>query len=252
MSHPVQPRPRRRLQRAAAALCLALVAPLPLPAGVDQADTIVFDITLKGLRAGRLSINGAISGKGYEASGTLQSAGLLSMMRKIRYDAAVAGSVSGQRFTPAGYTEKADTPNRQSESVMEYRAGVPQVKVYSPPRPPREAEVNPATQGGTVDPLTALYAVLRDVTPDEACQFASYMFDGKRRSQVVLTAPEKNGAGVVCLGEYRRLEGFSDREMADKERFPFRLIYEPTAAGKLRVTTITTETLYGTGYLRRR
>ena len=114
---------------------------------------------------------------------------------------------------------------------MAYKAGVPQVKSYNPPRPPRAEDISPATQGGTVDPLTALFAVLRTVPEAEACMAKLVMFDGRRRSQVVLTAPQRTDDGITCRGEYRRLEGFSPEDMAEKSRFPFTLTYRAAGDG---------------------
>jgi len=241
--------------RRAAALVLAgavAVTPALAPAA-DLTDLIVFDVVLKGLRAGKLTLRGSVEGTAYEASGTLESAGLVRLVRKVKYVAEASGTLKNGRYTPARYSEVADTGKRVSESVVEYRNGVPQVKVYNPPRPPIATDVNPATQGGTLDPLTALYATLRDVPAAEACTLAVVMFDGKRRSQITLSAPEPvAGGGVACAGEYRRLAGFTDTEMADKVAFPFRLIYVPVGEGMMRVNLIETDTTFGQGLLRRR
>lgn len=239
----------RRLLPALAALLLAIGS---TPAAADQQDSAIFDLHLRGLRAGTLSVSGAIEGASYAASGKLQSSGILAAIKKIRYDAKVSGSVSGSRYTPRTYQETADTGRRQSESLMEYRAGVPQLKVYNPPRKPEDQDIDPATQGGTVDPMTAAYATLRDVPEAEACQLSLTLFDGKRRSQVQLSNPVMQGDRITCAGEYRRLEGFSEKDMAEKSRFPFRLIYNPAQNGVLRVGEVQMDTLYGKGVLKRR
>ncbi len=83
--------------------------------------------------------------------------------------------------------------------------------------------------GGTVDPLTALYATLRDVDAGQECKIKLPMFDGRHSSQIVLGKPTVKGNADPCTGEYRRLAGFSDKEMAEKQRFAFTLTYAPTA-----------------------
>lgn len=222
-------------------------------AAAGQQDSAIFDLTLKGLHTGTLSVSGAIEGKSYAASGVLKSGGLVALVRKVRYDARARGTVVNGTFTPTRYEEDADTGKRRSQSVMDYKAGVPQVKVYNPPKAPRPGDIDPATQGGTVDPLTAAYAALRDVAPEEACKLKLVMFDGRRRSQVVLTDPKPAaGGGLTCAGEYRRLEGFSAEEMAEKARFPFRMTYAPLPDGRLRVMEISMDTIYGKGRLTRR
>ncbi len=230
----------------------AVLACLSGPVFADQKDQMVFDVTLKGIRAGLLSISGAIEGGSYAASGTLKTTGIVGAIRKIRYDASSGGRVKGGNFTPARYSEKANTGKRQSESVMDYKRGVPQVKVYNPPRAPAAGDVDPASMGGTVDPLTALYAALRDVPQDQACKLKVAMFDGKRSSQVALSKPQTKDGVVTCAGEYRRLKGFSAEDMAEKQRFAFRLTYAPAENGMLRVTEVSMDTLYGKGSLTRR
>ncbi len=231
------------------ATALALLA---APLAAAQKDAAVFDITIRGIPAATLSISGASQGKSYAATGTLKSSGVLGFLKKIRYDAQVSGRIAKGRFAPARYVEKADTGKRRSEAVMAYKGGAPQVKSYTPPRAPRPDDIDPATQGGTVDPLTAVYVVLRDVPAAEACKLKVFLFDGRRRSQVVLTAPQPVEGGVTCKGEYRRLEGFSAEEMAEKSRFPFTLSFGPAGEGMLHVTEISMDTLYGKGRMIRR
>jgi hypothetical protein len=223
-----------------------------IPASADQIDSAVFDLTLKGIHAGSLSISGAIDGSNYSASGVLKSGGLVALVRKVRYDARANGTFRDGRFTPHRYQEDANTGKRQSQSVMEYKNGTPQVKAYNPPRPAYETDVDPATQGGTVDPLTALYAALRDIPAAEACTLKVFMFDGRRRSQVYLKPYKTDGDTVTCLGEYRRLAGFAAHEMEEKQRFPFRMIYRQAENGMLRTEEIVMDTLYGKGRLKRR
>lgn len=228
-------------------LC-AMLAGLAAPAWAEQA---VFDLSIRGLRAGTLSFAGQEAEGQYSVTGRLESAGLVGMVRRVRYDGQAQGTVRAGRFTPTRYSEAADTGRRQSESVMEYRRGVPQVKVYNPPRELGSGGLDPATQGGTVDPLTALFATLRDVPAGQECNLSLTLFDGKRRSQIMLGAPQPVEGGVACPGEYRRLEGFSADDMAEKSRFPFTVQMVP-AGDMMQVTEVTMESLYGKARLKRR
>lgn len=233
---------------------LALAAALltPLPAAAEGESSGVFDFYLRGIRAASLSFAGAENGNGYAASGRLQSSGILALVRKMHYEAKSAGTVRNGRLVPSRYEEDADTGKRQSQSVMEYRGGVPQVRKYSPPRDPNPRDVKAETQGGTIDPMAAIYIGLRDVARDKACNFDSYMFDGRRRSRVTLGEPTATGEAIRCKGEYRRIAGFSESEMAEKVSFPFELVYAPLPDGRMRVTEVSMDTLYGHASLRRR
>lgn len=221
-------------------------APLGAQAQAETTrDQARFDLVMLGLTAGSVTFSAEQTDSAYAVTGRLETAGAVAFLKKVSYDARSAGTVTGGTYVPSRYSEKADTGERQSEAVMEYVDGVPQVKSYNPPRKARKSDINPATQGGTVDPLTALYATLRDVAPGEECKISVPMFDGRRASRLSLSAPVRQGDSVTCQGEYRRVAGFSKSDMKKKTSFPFSLTYTPTADGKMRVTEIEMDTLYG-------
>lgn len=236
-------------------LFLATAFSLLAGAGAALADTRhsgTFDLYLKGLRAGTLTFSGQENATHYSATGRVQSAGLLALVRDIRYDAKSTGRITKTGFEPLRYEEEADTGKRQSQSRMEYRNGTPVVLAPPPRATPRPHDVDPATQRGTLDPMTAIFTAMRDVPRAEACTLNVVMFDGNRRSQITLDAPREKAGQLICTGEYRRVAGFSPREMAEKTRFPFELTYTPLENGMMRVTHITTDTLYGKAVLKRR
>lgn len=230
---------------------IGLVLALALP-GVARADEAVFDLSIRGIRAGTLTFDGQVGDGRYAVTGRLESAGLVGLVRAVRYDGQAQGAHKAGRYTPARYVERADTGRRQSEAVMDYKRGVPQVKVYNPPRAAGDGGLDPAKQGGTVDPLTAMFATLRDVPQGQECNLSLKLFDGKRRSQVTLGAPTAAEGGVACPGEYRRVAGFSEEDMAEKSRFPFTVYLEPAAGGTMRVREVVMESLYGNARLKRR
>ncbi len=126
---------------AMAATIAGLLLVPPAMAQDKTSDQATFDLVLKGITAGTLTFSATQSGKGYGVQGKLQSSGLAALIRKVRYDAKVKGSVSKGRYSPSSYSEKADTGKRQSESVMAYKGGVPQVVSYNPPRDPGPNDV---------------------------------------------------------------------------------------------------------------
>lgn len=213
-----------------------------------------FDLSLKGLRAGQLSFAATLAPGAYAASGDLRTTGLAALFRKVHYKAEAQGAwKGGAAFQPQLYSEDADTGKRQSQAEMAYRAGVPQVKSYNPPRAPRPYDVDPSAMGGTLDPLTALIAVMAPVEAGDLCALKLRLFDGRRASQVVLSPlPSAENARLYCAGEYRRLGGFSPEDMAEKTRFPFRLTYRAREDGRWEVEEVAMDTLFGPARLTRR
>lgn len=262
-SHPDDPaRPRRsRLSRlaaaTAAALLLAWAAAAPAAAqAVLREDGLreeagSFDILVGPIRAGVLGFSALTNGRDYAARGILRSTGLIGAMVQVSYEATSRGVVRGNRLQPLSYTERANTGTRVSEAEMEFRGGVPQVKVYNPPRAPRPGDVDPRTQRGTIDPMTAFFKVLRDVPRSDLCNLDFFMFDGARRSRIVLSQPVQNGRGIDCSGAYYRVAGFSEAEMADRTRFPFTLIYVPVGEDSWRLEEIRAMSTFGPARLRR-
>jgi hypothetical protein len=216
------------------------------PALADGQTNAVFDVSIRGLTAGTLAITGSEAAGRYQTTGELRSGGLMGFLAKLKYTAKAQGAVRGANFAPTRYDETADTGKRQSRTTMTYAGGVPKVVTGS------TGDLSPATQKGTVDPLTAIYAAFRNVGPDQVCKLNVQMFDGKRRSQVKLASPRPEGDQILCNGEYRRLEGFSPEDMAEKSRFPFNLYYTQTPQGDYRVEKVVTQTLYGNAVMTRR
>lgn len=241
-----------RVFAAAITLGLSIAVAGSLPALADQSDKANFTLSLRGITAGHLTVNGTISGGSYTAEGVFQSAGIVGAVRKLRYDARAKGSFRSGKFTPSVYWEKADTPKRKSEVTMGYKGGVPQGMTYDPPKDAAEGGLKLSSQGGTYDPLTALYAVLRDVPAEETCKTSFSTFDGKRAAKVTLNNRQGSGDTITCAGEYRRVAGFSESDMAEKTRFPFTLTYKKAENGMMRVDEISLDTLYGKGLLKRR
>lgn len=240
------------MRRSCLSVLIAAAVTVSASVSAVRAEEVSFDLVLMGLTAGRLTYEGSVSGGSYAVSGRLQTTGLAALLKQVRYDATARGRVANGVFAPESYTEEANTGKRRSHSVMGYKRGVPQVTQYQPARKPRSYDIDPASQGGSVDPLTALFATLADVAPGQECRVRLRLFDGRRASLLTTGGRAQAGDRVTCTGEYRRVAGFSPDEMAEKVSFPFTLTYAPQANGTMRVTEVAMQTIYGRGRLVRR
>lgn len=222
----------------AVVLCWAYV-------GLAAAEEAQFDVTLQGLKVAELSMASAVTNGRYRVRVTIRSDGLAGVVRRVRFTGDAEGRVAG-RFAPVRYNEEADTGRRQSDVEIVYDAGVPKVLAYTSPRPDGPELLDPATQVGTLDPATALFAGLRDLPAGQGCTVAYDVFDGRRRSAFALS-----GDGVTCTGEYRRIAGYTPEEMAERSRFPLEVTYAPEG-GTMRVVEASAQTVYGKVRLKRR
>ncbi len=236
-----------------ATLSISLCTALPGTVLADRIeDKATFDVVIRGLNAATLGFSAVEDGNRYAVSGLLKSAGIAAMFRKISYTGTAKGAISGTRYTPFSYVEQSDNGKKQSTSKMTYTRGVPSAVKYTPPREARQDEVAPSSQGGTVDTLTALYAILRDVDSGQECKNSLKMYDGRYVSSIAISKPQAKGNAVVCAGQYRRIAGFKPSDMAERTIFPFTLTYEPTANGRMRVTEVAMESIYGKAAMKRR
>lgn len=229
---------------AAAAVCAALSA------GGVLAQEAQFDVTLQGLRVAEMSVTGTVTDGRYAVAVMIRSDGLAGIVKRVRFAAQSDGRVTDGPgrggFAPARYSEQADTGRRQSQVEIVYDGDVPQVLTYSSPRPDGPDLLDPATQGDTLDPATALFAGLRDLPAGQGCAVDFAVFDGRRRSAYALS-----GDGVTCTGTYRRVAGYTPEEMAERSRFPIEVTYAPEG-DRMRVVAATVQTIYGKVRLKRR
>jgi hypothetical protein len=237
--------------RAAALAAVVLVA----PGGARATETGSFDVLLGGVRAAVVSYAANTDGDRYAVTGKLSTTGVVGAMVRVSYEATARGRQTGPgRYRPTSFTEIRDSAREVSRAEMRFAGGRPQVKTYVPPRETDRHAVDPATQAGTVDPMTVIYAALRDQPRDQVCDLALQVFDGKRRSEVTLSNPSpETGAGeITCKGQYRRIAGWSPDKLAERTRFDFEMTYARQPDGVYRVTRVTTDTTLGRAVLRRR
>ena len=219
----------------------------------SKSNTAVFSLKIKGLNVGTLSFLGTHDDNNYTISGELKSGGIFKFINKQRYKATTAGTLINSYFKPVIYTELRNKKGKKSSAKLTYKNGIPQIREYDPPRQIKVNTIDPNTQGGTVDPLTALYVTLRDNNSLEPCQLKLEVFDGKRKSQVRLFPDLKKREDLImCIGEYKRVAGFSKKDMEEKTSFLFNIFYKKTREYQYSVKKLVIETVYGTAVLTRK
>lgn len=252
------PRPAhgaRRLRAACgsalAAVALALVAHATAAAEMARVSQR-YDVIFRGIRAGEASLEAIVTERQYSLAGQLRSTGLLRTLVNIAYIVRTVGRISDNEFLPLRYRELEQKGRTQAETVIEYDGRAPRVTSRTPPRAPGPRDVDPATQTDTVDPGTAVFLALRDVPRAEACRFQVTLFDGVRRSRLVIARPQPAaGGGLSCTGQYQRLAGYEDWELEGGRITQFTAEYVDAGGGLLAVSELRLATRYGTVVLRR-
>ncbi|MBZ8117115.1 DUF3108 domain-containing protein [Roseovarius sp. LXJ103] len=235
----------RRTILIAALLGLMAFAPNARAEGDTAA---VFDVRLLGLKMGRMTLAGRIADGAYVVRSEFATTGVGSIAR-VSFDLAARGGLAQRLFRPISYSERIDTGRRQSSAELRYSGGVP--RVVGGTLAAKENLLDPSTQGGTLDPLSALFAALHDRADVALCDVDVVLFDGARRSRLAMTNRSQDGTTVTCSGAYTRLDGFSARELERQTVYPFSVTFAPNGT-RMQAQRVTVRSSYGTAELLRR
>ena len=243
---PIPARPGRAL--ALGLLCAALAAPLTAQTRTDA----TFVAKLYGATLATITMAGQTSGSAYSVRAELSTRGIVSALSNTSYRGDASGRISSGRFRPARYDETVVEGSDRKVGALVWRAGLPQPEGYMAEE--RQDDALPISgQGDTVDPLTAIFMVLRDQSPEEVCPpLRQFVFDGERRSVVELTRTSETADTITCAGQFRRVAGYPKDEY-DKRRkvFPLELTY--TRSGDvMQAQVMKLRTDYGPATLERR
>lgn len=232
-------------------LCLAA------PAAAGQTGG-AFAVRALGVKVGDFSLTGSVSAGKYTASAQFVTTGLIGAVASVHFLLSATGTRSGSRFAPQHYAEQMDTGERRSRARLTYSGGVARSTGAQTGDRSTGAQtgggphaVSDAQQQGAVDPLTAMFVVLRDQPREGLCRTRQTIFDGERLSRIVLTTRSEAGGEVTCTGLFRRLAGFAPDVMRKHRQFALRVTYAP-AGSVMRAMRMRAETIYGPATLVRR
>lgn len=179
--------------RLASGLAIALTATTPAAAATPAAVGLSYAIYAHGFRAMLLDATIAYDGDRYRVTTSDHTVGFVGAFITTRVKSEAEGTLAGDvahptRYVSAGFSRGAD---RQTE--IETQGDAPHVAVLTPPEPRRDP-ITPSQTVGTVDGLSALAALLRQVATTGHCGGSTRVFDGARLTDVVAT-----DAGSVAL-----------------------------------------------------
>ncbi len=230
-----------------AALLLLAVLALVGPASLANAQTEqkVFRVSIAGFPVGTASFTANVDGRRYEVQGFMGSTGFFGAFLASRYSGAVIGRRSGDRLTPQIFRGRFEQGRRFAEVDIKYSGGRPTTVIRRPERPAQPHDISPSSVRGALDPISALYFLLRDVTVDKVCSQNFQVFEGSRTSRIAMQRSQGDSGTVICNGVYTRLGGFTAEQMAERQNFPFQLVFHPTDSGLFEVREFRATTFWG-------
>ena len=230
---------------------VALAAVLLASSGAARAESelATFDFYVSGLHVGNMSLATTKTATAYTSKSRIEAAGLIGVLLTFSYDGQSSGQIAPDgSIVPVRFEARSIAPGKDRTSQIDWKNGAPvNVSVV----PPRKKAPDPSKQAGTLDPISAGFAILRDRPSDDLCDKTLMVFDGSRVSRLRLDPPQDEGDTITCVGNYARIEGEA-HTLSSQREFPFLLVFSKQPNGDGRLERIQTDTNFGRAVLERR
>lgn len=232
---------------------LLLAAALALgSSGAARADseTATFDFSVSGIKAGQLTLDMTEDASGaYSARSNIDAGGVVGVFLSFFYHGQSSGRVDGAgKVVPKRFEATSKTLGEVRRSSIDWKNGAPvTVSVV----PPRKNMPDPAEQAGTLDPVSAGFAILRDAPAEQLCDRVLLVYDGSRVSRLTLGDRVPANGGFTCVGSYARIKGAA-HTLSSQREFPFDLVFATGPDGIAQLQRIETSTGFGRAVLQRR
>ncbi len=195
---------------------LALLAALAV--GHAHANPVEADYTVSQMGVTVMDVRITIdqAGESYRLATVSRSRGIGRLLLPREAIAEAEGGLRGPLVLPSRYRTDSEWRGTPRRTVMEYVSGVPRLAVLEPPEGPDRIPVRPEETVGTIDSLSALLRLSRDVAATGRCDLTGAIFDGRRRLEWtsrtigVGASPVRGvpGEALRCALESRLVSGF--------------------------------------------
>jgi len=228
-------------------ICLAFVL-VGTALAAQEKTRMLFDVHLIGAKIGEISIAGRQVNGQYAARSQFKTTGVVSALKRMHGDVSVNGRVSANQHTPGQYSEAINDGRRSTNVKVRFGGGEPRLISGDPDSSAAPADTRKLRDA--LDPLTALFLILKDQPSDDLCRFRSDVYDGHRHARLSLGHRKAGQKTIACSGEYRRISGYSASDKKEG-RVPFQVFYK-ASAGSMHATRVDIQTKYGKAVLLRR
>lgn len=208
-------------------------------------DRKYYDVSISGFPIGHVEYSAETGDGRYQVEGFLGSSGLFGFFISTRYSGAVIGEATKSRLSPDVFRGRFEARGGFAQVDIKFRDGTPRSVDHLPERTALSTDIPLTRARGALDPISALYDLLRDVRTEDVCAFDNRVFDGVRLSRVELGPPVAIEDKLQCDGTYTRLAGFAAETMEDRTEYRFLLEYAQAATGLWRVVGFLAVTDFG-------
>ncbi|MGE0742027.1 MAG: DUF3108 domain-containing protein [Hyphomonadaceae bacterium] len=186
----------------------------------------------------------------YAVRANLRTSGLARLFDQTEISATSTGSVSGGAITWSQYDISHSYSSKFRRIQMTRGSNGVNAEINPSYGNMGSPAASTAQQRGSYDPLTALFALGRQIGVSRSCQGSVLVFDGRQHYRLAVSARSQgtfngggyNGPALSCNFRYEPIAGFSDS--FDRSNIPtaeawFALPEQPGFAAPLRFTVPT-------------
>ena len=192
-----------------------------------------YEVYAGGFNVIKLDADFTLTPQDYRIHMVLRTAGTLSAVLRAEQDTTVQGRFVANRPQPIRFYSYGHSRGRQRITLVDYPAGQPDIRQLVPPAADDEREpVPPDQQRNTIDTLSAMAQLVRQVGSTGRCEGKVVTFDGRRLAELsartagqeVLAPNDRSsfsGPALRCNFVGRQLAGFKkdeDRQKLDQPR----------------------------------
>jgi len=198
---------------------LSVVLALAAPGAARAQERLHYVAFTAGFRVLDLQVSLALDESGYAVATELRTVGLIGAFFGGDSRSVVRGVWQGGSVLPEQYDSRGRWNGQNRVTTIDYQQGQPVVRALLPANEREREPVPAALQSGTVDSLSAMVALVRNVSTSGHCDGSVRIFDGRRLSDVtahtagvqVLPPTGRSvfkGAALRCDFDGRLIAGF--------------------------------------------
>lgn len=209
----------------------------------------VFDLYLGGIKGGEMVIALWQDDGRYHAEAVMRTAGIVGAVYEASFTAESEGSVAGAvydwRYSSERFAAQSAMYEKGQFVEMTYANDAPSEIFAEPAFIPKPWQIDPSAQTGTLDPIAAALFALSPMPPDQICNRVVDIFDGRRRYEIELGAPEAHQGRLRCPAVYRRVAGFKPKLINRQAEFPFHIWFDVRDDGLAHIKRAAGDSMFG-------
>ena len=199
-----------------------------IPLGSARAAKLTYRLYVFGVAVAEAAMTVDITPTGYRMALAYRTTGLGSLMSGDHLEENTGGAFAGDIPVPQEFLSNIRLKGHDRVTDMVYRAGLPSLAAIDPPNEAEREIVPPALTAHTIDPLSAIVAMLRRASHTGNCDLSLRTYDGRRlESFVARTGTEEElptsvhtdyaGHGLRCDYASHVLAGFKNGDGRDED-----------------------------------